>query len=512
MASDPVSTRSQAERRQPPFSRQDLTILLSITLLAAGLRLLGLGEWSFWVDEAHTVRDVTKPLDEFWGSHVSRYPLSYLILRGMLGVLPATSEGWLRLPFVFFGIAAIPAVAFVGRALVGTRAALIAALLLALSPWHVYWSQNCRSYSMVLFFSMLAMGAYQVASQQRSLLFGILSLALTVVAGLCHTSAYLVLAALIAFAGLSRLLSTGSAKADLVRRPLERWLPWIILGTILLLSPLLMGGLTYFQRAKPDFSLGHMVQTVVYFVRVPLILLAACGCALLMSRDDRPALFLMCWIVAPLVVLGIAASAVFKVTAQYAFYTLPAFCLLAGYAATQFKTGELRRPWLARAMSAVPLLIVLADSAAYGFLYYTSQHGDRPNWRAAKDWIEREPGRTKLVLTTNGPSMRYYLDPDSLKRAHSDVVEEILDWEIDKAGGPEAYLDAFMAQARRDGLALYVVLTEPELFELEPTRRLDSHLRTHFRQVRRYPVWTGPKDMTVLVYELPPPPGPPTPR
>jgi hypothetical protein len=144
--------------------------------------------------------------------------------------------------------------------------------------------------------------------------------------------------------------------------------------------------------------------------------------------------------------------------------------------------------------------------AGYSFLYYTSQHGDRPDWRAAKDWIEREPGQARLVLTTNGPSMRYYLDPESLKRAHSAVVEEILDWEIAEKGSPEQYLDAFVARARAEGLALYVVLTEPELAEMEPTHRLDRHLRTHFRQVRRFPVWTGPKDMTVLVYELPPPP------
>lgn len=501
MATDSQPTRSGESRRLPSFTGQHLQILLGITLLAAGLRLLGVGEWSFWIDEAHTVRDVTKPLDEFWASHSSRYPLSYLILRGLLTILPSTSEGWLRLPFVFFGIASVPALAFVGRSLVGPRAALIAALLLAASPWHVYWSQNCRSYSMVLFFSLLAMGAYQFANQHRSLLFGVLSLALSVVAGLFHTSAYLLLAAQLGFAGLARLTTTGSSKADAIRRPLERWLPWIILGTLLLLSPLLMGGLSYFQRAKPDFSLGHLVQTVVYLVRMPLILLAACGCALLMSRDDRSALFLMCWITAPLVVLGIAASAVVKVTAQYAFYTLPAFCLLAGYAATRFRVGEVRRVWIDLVLRSMPLLIVLADMGGYAYLYYTSQHGDRPNWRAAKDWIEREPGRARLVLTTNGPSMRYYLDPESLKRANSAVVEEIVDWEIDK---PEAYLDGYIARARKENLALYVVLTEPELAEMDPSHRFDRHLRTHFWQVRRFPVWTGPKDMTVLVYELPP--------
>ena len=124
-------------------------ILFAITALASGLRLWGLDDWSIWVDEGHTWRDVSVPLDQFFEQARRWYPTSYLMLRGLLelGVLPHASEGLLRLPFALCGIATIPLLALYGRHLVGTGAALLAALYLALDPWHLYWSQNARAYA-----------------------------------------------------------------------------------------------------------------------------------------------------------------------------------------------------------------------------------------------------------------------------------------------------------------------------------------------------------------------------
>jgi hypothetical protein len=497
-----------------PFTKTHLLALLAITLLAAFLRLFRLGEWSFWVDEAHTFRDATAPIDTFRQSHVMRYPLSFLLLRGMLSILPSISEGWLRLPFAFFGIASVPALALVSRGMVGRTAALIAALLLAISPWHIYWSQNCRSYAMVSFLSVLAMGTFYEATRRHSLWLALATVALTVLAGLCHASAYLLLGVFLVFA-LSRRLSTGSAKADAVRTPLERWLPWLILVTVLAMVPLIVGGISYFARAKPNFSLQHLLSTTVYWVRAPLIVAALGGFLWQLHRGQRPAFFLLCWIAAPLAEL---ATGMFKVTAQYAFFTLPAFCLLAGSAVRGYVAHITGDTHLARAMRAVPLLILAADALGYAMLYYSSQHGDRPNWRAVRDWVEREPGRNRLVLTTNGPSLCYYLDPENMQPDRSQVVKQIVEWKQDVeevlvAGqpvtkvsltdDPVGYLEYFIALAKRDRRQLFVALTEPELAEMDPSGRCNQYLRNELRQVLRLPVWTGPKDMEVLVYELP---------
>ena len=148
--------------RFEPFTRRHLGYLMLFTLIAAVLRLYHLGEWSLWIDEAHTYRDVTKPFEAFWSEGTSHYPLSFLLLRGMAYLFGLAAvdldEKFMRLPFAFFGIASVPAIAIVARGMIGRRSALLAALFLALSPWHIYWSQNARSYSMVLFLSLIAMG------------------------------------------------------------------------------------------------------------------------------------------------------------------------------------------------------------------------------------------------------------------------------------------------------------------------------------------------------------------
>jgi mannosyltransferase len=55
---------------------------------------------------------------------------------------------------------ALPLLYFPTRRLFGPALALLANLLLALSPWHLYWSQNARFYTALLLLYMLGMFAF----------------------------------------------------------------------------------------------------------------------------------------------------------------------------------------------------------------------------------------------------------------------------------------------------------------------------------------------------------------
>ena len=57
----------------------------------------------------------------------------------------------LRLPFIAFGLASILLFQLVAQQLDGRRAGLLTALLLALSPFHAYYSTEIRMYAIVLF-------------------------------------------------------------------------------------------------------------------------------------------------------------------------------------------------------------------------------------------------------------------------------------------------------------------------------------------------------------------------
>ena len=105
-------------------------LLILITLLAAVLRLYKLGEWSLWIDEVGTLDHVRMIFDY----PVRRRPLSYLLIHLSTSTF-GVNEWAARFPPTIVGIVSIPLLYHPIRKIYGSAVALIAALLLALSPW-----------------------------------------------------------------------------------------------------------------------------------------------------------------------------------------------------------------------------------------------------------------------------------------------------------------------------------------------------------------------------------------
>ena len=104
----------------------------------------------------------------------------------------------------------IPSAGFFGGC---ASAALLAALFLALSPWHIYWSQNARSYSMVLFFCLVASGAAYYGFRRRSWWMLLTSVAFFFLGGFSHPSAFVVVAAALLYLLLVMILHTPQRSA-----------------------------------------------------------------------------------------------------------------------------------------------------------------------------------------------------------------------------------------------------------------------------------------------------------
>ena len=117
--------------------------------LAALARLWGLGSPSLWLDEAFSHVLARLPLDIAWPAmtvDAVHPPLYYLLLRPWLA-LAGESEFALRLPSVLAGVLTVALTLRVGRAWLGRLAATWAALLLAINPFHVWYSQEARMYA-----------------------------------------------------------------------------------------------------------------------------------------------------------------------------------------------------------------------------------------------------------------------------------------------------------------------------------------------------------------------------
>jgi len=122
-------------------------LVLVVILAAFGLRLHNLGAKSFWYDELRQIEVSSLPLDQI-GLGLSRHaarPLDYWLTRWTL--MAGSQEFWLRFPAALVGTFTVAFVYRLGRELLGGRMGLAAATLLAISAYHVSFSQELRPYA-----------------------------------------------------------------------------------------------------------------------------------------------------------------------------------------------------------------------------------------------------------------------------------------------------------------------------------------------------------------------------
>jgi 4-amino-4-deoxy-L-arabinose transferase-like glycosyltransferase len=140
----------------------------ALVLVGAGLRFFHLASQSLWVDEMMTLR-----VAEFGGPLKARDVFSNIqgpIHTYLINLLARASmtEFVLRLPSVVAGVALIPAVYLLGKALAGRRAGFIAASLATVSPFAIWYSQEVRNYSFLMFFSAVSsLLAWRILTGQR---------------------------------------------------------------------------------------------------------------------------------------------------------------------------------------------------------------------------------------------------------------------------------------------------------------------------------------------------------
>ncbi len=133
----------------------------AVTVVGLVIRLFGLGRQGLWFDEAYSIFVAKLPISfsfEVLLADGVHPPLYYLIQRIALPL--GEGEAAIRMPAMVFGLIAIPLMFVMGNLLAGERTGLIAAALVTLSPFHIWYSQEARMYSALMMLSILCMVAY----------------------------------------------------------------------------------------------------------------------------------------------------------------------------------------------------------------------------------------------------------------------------------------------------------------------------------------------------------------
>jgi len=134
-------------------------IVAGLTVLAAVLRLSTLGVQAYHHDEIVTASRVLR--DGFWhameavGFSESAPPL-YYALAWVWTQIAGTGEFGLRSLSALAGVATVPVAYLLGRELTGCRAGIVAAVLVAVNPMLLWYSQEARGYALFVLFTALA--------------------------------------------------------------------------------------------------------------------------------------------------------------------------------------------------------------------------------------------------------------------------------------------------------------------------------------------------------------------
>jgi mannosyltransferase len=142
---------------------------VAILLLAGLARVCGLWIQPLWMDEAFSHLFATLPLDLAWQAMIVdavHPPLYYLLLRPWL-TLAGDDEFALRFPSAIAGVLTVALLLRVGRDWLGDEVARWAAFLLALNPFHVWYSQEARMYALLGLLSLAVLAAFWRVLQRR---------------------------------------------------------------------------------------------------------------------------------------------------------------------------------------------------------------------------------------------------------------------------------------------------------------------------------------------------------
>jgi mannosyltransferase len=139
--------------------------IYGVVLLAFALRVYQLVDHSLWFDETLSWWVATTDIPGFLLPYGAYTPLYYFLV-GAVSFL-GKSEFLLRFASVFFGVLAVVMIERVGRRVGGERVGLLAALLLAINPFAIWFAQDARMYAMVPFFVLVAMDGFMRATEGR---------------------------------------------------------------------------------------------------------------------------------------------------------------------------------------------------------------------------------------------------------------------------------------------------------------------------------------------------------
>jgi hypothetical protein len=399
--------------QERPDSDRSTLLFAGLIVLALVLRFWRLGDWNFQATEMFTLRDSLNP------KLTNTRPLGYLLNHYLVGPFWSLDEFGLRLLPAVFGVLAVATFYLVCRRLVGTRAALCGALLVAVSPLQIMYSQLARYWSLVFLLSAIYPYAIYLGVRERSRGWLALGCVTGVLAVLAHPVSVLLLGGIVLY------LVAGVRREDLARLWGQKGVRWTVMLAIAVAAvilvrfvPMLQGWISmhdsnpgsaqFLRPPRPTPGLKQIIYLSNYVesLTVPVVLSAIASIYWLWQGRDRS----LARFLASLAVFHIGFLTLLSLrTAVGQYYLLPSapvFYLGAGIFIDQlFRVEAPWRPrWLLPAM-----MLAISIAAGAPTLISDAWDGRRYDFRSSAHWIAPRLAPADIVFSDQPMVTAHYL-------------------------------------------------------------------------------------------------------
>lgn len=140
------------------MNRKILILLILILSLGGFLRVFRIGKESIWFDEFATYEKVSAPTFNIMLERMRKDETAPPLYFALLYAWGKLGRGliWLRLFSALAGILALYFFYLLAREILDKHSSLFATFLLAISPYHVWYSQEMRMYVLLAFFTIIS--------------------------------------------------------------------------------------------------------------------------------------------------------------------------------------------------------------------------------------------------------------------------------------------------------------------------------------------------------------------
>jgi uncharacterized membrane protein len=376
-------------------------ILAVITLLAAVLRFYKLGEWSFWYDEIFTLRDVNNLFEISIVNQQFSRALIYIAVN-LLG----TNEFNARLVPALVGTITIPILYFPTRKMFSPVVAILSAFFLAISPWHLYWSQNARFYTTLLLFYTLGLFLVYFAIEKDKLWYLVVALILLGLAVLERLFAVILVPVIGGYLIALKVLPIEKPSGFRARNIWILVIPTILIGLVGSYQFISNPGKWLEKFGWINNNPTWILSGVTYYIGLPFLCIGAVAAVYFLIRKSRVVLLLTFAAIIPIV--AVMVLSLFQYSAnRYAFVSLTSWLILAGLGIWELFSQSKGRTWIL--VSGVLLILMLVPMSE-NVLYYQYQNGNRDNWTAALRLVNQSKVPGDMVVLTNTQLGDYYTE------------------------------------------------------------------------------------------------------